>query len=68
MVLFYLLVQREIVSRTAVSSQQISCLVYQLLSLATMVSHLYKPISSSSFIVTINLPRAPAKALAMLSI
>lgn len=66
MVLFYLLVQREIVSRTAVSSQQISCLVYQLLSLATMVSHLYKPISS--FIVTINLPRAPAKALAMLSI
>lgn len=68
MVLFYLLVQREIVSRTAVSSQQISCLVYQLLSLATMVSHLYKPISSSSFIATINLPRAPAKALAMLSI
>lgn len=73
LVLFYLSVREDIVSGTVVSSQQISCSVYQLLSLASVVSHLYKPISvcilfHHNHYGFINLPRAPAKALLMLSI
>lgn len=73
LVLFYLPVQEDGVSGTVVSSQQISCSVYQLLSLASVVSHLYKPISSRilfhhNHYCFINLPRAPAEALVTLSI
>lgn len=70
---FICLLWEDGVSGTVVSSQQISCSVYQLLSLASVVSHLYKPISSCilfhhNHYAFINLPRAPAKALVMLSI
>lgn len=73
LVLFYLPVREDGVSGTVVSSQQIGCLVYQLLSLASVVSHLYKPISSRilfhhNHYGFINLPRAPAKAPVLLSI
>lgn len=63
LVLFYLPVQKESVSGTAVSSQQISCLVYQLLSLATMVTHLCEPISSSSFTTKLTFPEHLLKPL-----
>lgn len=74
-------VWEDSVSGTVVSSQQISCSVYQLLSLASVASHLYKPISYSCILLYtqcilfhhnyygfVNLPRAPAKALVTLSI
>lgn len=61
------------VSGTVVSTQWINCSVYQSLSLASVVSHLYKPITSCILVRHndygfINLPRAPAKTLVMLSV